>query len=242
MMVVRDLAKRYGRVEAVRDVSFTAANGLVTGLVGPNGAGKTTVLRSLSGLLHPDRGAVEIDGIAVAARPADARRRLGVLPEVTGLYDHLTVRENVRYAGELQDVDTDLTSHVDALLTAFSLDALGDRRAGTLSLGQRRRVAMARALVHAPANVILDEPTNGLDVLSARTVRRAARRLAGEGRAVLVSSHLMTEVAEVCDHVVMLSYGRVVAAGTPADLLSRTGRPTLEDAFVAVIGHEEGLQ
>jgi sodium transport system ATP-binding protein len=242
MIEIRGLTKRYGAVVAVDNVSFVAANGAVTGLLGPNGAGKTTVLRAMGGLLGPDAGGVAVDGIDVSARPLDVRARLGMLPELVGLYDNLTVREHLAYAGRLFAVAPErLRDRVAALLDQFALGPLADRRAGTLSLGQRRRVALARILVHDPPNVVLDEPTNGLDVPGAREVRRETRRLAGAGRAVVFSSHVMPEVAAVCDRVVVLSRGRIVADGTPAALLILAGQPTLEDAFVQLIGSAEGL-
>jgi sodium transport system ATP-binding protein len=242
MIEVNALRKTYANTVAVDSVSFAARNGQVTGLLGPNGAGKTTVLRAISGLLRPDAGEAKVDSTTVATHPDAARRSLGALPEIVGLYDHLTVREHLVYAGELQNVEhRRLAARVDELLARFGLQALADRRAATLSLGQKRRVALARTLVHAPANVVLDEPTNGLDVLSAREVRREVRRLADEGAAVLFSSHVMPEVSAVCDVIVILSKGRVVAAGTPADIIERTGCATLEDGFVRLIGSEEGL-
>jgi sodium transport system ATP-binding protein len=242
MIELRALRKSYGTTVAVESVSFTAANGLVTGLLGPNGAGKTTTLRAITGLIRPDAGAAIVDGSDVRRDPNLARSRVGVLPEVAGLYDQLTVREHLAYAGDLHGVlQPDLAHRVEALIDQFELRPLADRRAGTLSLGQRRRVALARALVHDPANVVLDEPTNGLDVLSAREVRREVRRLADAGHAVILSSHVMPEVSAVCDRIVILSRGLVVAAGTPAEILASTGRASLEDAFVSVIGSEEGL-
>jgi sodium transport system ATP-binding protein len=242
MIEIQELRKSYGRTVAVESVSFTAANGVVTGLLGPNGAGKTTTLRAITGLIRPDHGAAFVDGGDVQRDPGRARARVGVLPETAGLYDHLTVREHLAYAGELHRVrQPDLAHRVAALLEQFALMPLADRRAGTLSLGQRRRVALARALVHDPANVVLDEPTNGLDVLSAREVRREVRRLADAGHAVILSSHVMPEVSAVCDRIVILSRGAVVAEGTPAGILARGQRASLEDAFVALIGSEEGL-
>lgn len=242
MIEVRELAKSYGATVAVARVSFVARDGQVTGLLGPNGAGKSTTIRAMVGLITPDAGAVMVDGLEVRRNVARARVLLGVLPEVSGLYDRLTVREHVEYAGRLHSMaPPDLAWRVRAVLDQCGLSGLADRAAGTLSLGQRRRVALARVLVHEPGNVILDEPTNGLDVLSAREVRREIRRIADAGRAVVFSSHVMPEVAAVCDRVVIVARGRVVAEGTPQDLLATTGCSSLEDAFVALIGSEEGL-
>lgn len=242
MIEVAGLRKVYGQTVAVDSVSFVAADGVVTGLLGPNGAGKTTALRAITGIVRPDAGRAVVDGVDVGKEPTTARARLGVLPEIVGLYDHLTVREHLIYGGELHGLGgTHLTARVQTLLDELGLSTLSERRAGTLSLGQRRRVALARAVVHDPPNVIFDEPTNGLDVLSARQVRQEIRRLAQSGRAVIVSSHVMPEVSAVCDRIVILSRGRVVADDRPGAILASTKCPSLEEAFVALIGSEEGL-
>jgi sodium transport system ATP-binding protein len=240
MIGVHAIGKSFGKVAAVSGVSFEVPNGSITALLGPNGAGKTTTIRSITGLVRPDRGRVEVDGVHVAAQPIQARARLGVVPEHVGVYDHLSVREHLEYSASLHDAAV-APSRIDALLNQLRLAELSARLAGTLSLGERRRLALARALVHEPANLVLDEPTNGLDVMSAREVRREIKRLAAGGRAVLVSSHVMPEVAALCDRVVVMAAGAVIATGTPNDLLVRTGCTTLEDAFVRVIGSEEGL-
>ena len=242
MIAFENLRKTYGKTVAVDSVSFVAPDGVVTGLLGPNGAGKTTALRALTGLVKPDSGSALVDGANVQHDPLITRARLGVLPEVVGLYDHLTVREHLVYSGELHDMGRpDVVSRVEQLLEQLGLMPLADRRAGHLSLGQCRRVALARALVHNPPNVVLDEPTNGLDVLSAREVRREVRRLADAGRAVVLSSHVMPEVSAVCDRIVILSRGLVAASGTPAEILATSGAGVLEEAFVSLIGSEEGL-
>ena len=242
MIALQQLRKRFGAVVAVSDVSFVAPNGEVTGLLGPNGAGKTTTLRLLTGALKPERGTVSIDGIDAHRQPFDARARLGVVPETVGLYDRLTVREHLVYSAQLHRVQhADLRRRVDAALERADLTSLASRRAATLSLGQRRRVALARALVHEPANVLFDEPTNGLDVLGVRDMRAEIRRLAATGCAVILSTHVMPEISAVCDRIVVLARGEVVAIGTPRDLLERTGTATLEDAFVRTIGSAEGL-
>ncbi len=242
MMELVAIRKAYNGVVAVENVSFTAADGIVTGVLGPNGAGKTTALRVLTGLVQPSQGSAMVDGIDVGRRPRDARAALGVLPQSTGLYDRLTVREHLRYSAALQLVGRDaLADRVEHALDQFALRPIADRRAGTLSVGQRRRVSLAAALIHDPRNVVLDEPTSGLDVLAAREVRKDVRRLAGAGRAVILSSHVMPEVAAVCDQIVVLARGIVVATGTAEELQARTGRLTLEEAFVDLIGSEEGL-
>ena len=215
---------------------------MVTGLLGPNGAGKTTTIRAMTGLVTPESGRIEIDGIDVAARPIEARARLGVVPETIGVYDHLTVREHVEYSAELQGMaPAAIASSTTEVLAHLDLAALAGRRAAGLSMGERRRLALARAMVHRPANLLFDEPTNGLDVLGARTVRSDIRRLAELGCAVLVSSHVMPEVAALCDRVIVMVRGVIVAAGRPAEMLQQTGCATLEDAFVRIIGSEEGL-
>ena len=246
MLEVADLHKRFragGRdIVAVDDVSFRAEDGLITGLLGPNGAGKTTTLRMLYTLMRPDRGRVLVDGIDAAQDPAAVRRRLGVLPDARGLYRRLTARENIAYFGRLHG----LAEATVAARTARIVEALGmqdfiDRRTEGFSQGQRTKTAIARALVHDPRNVVLDEPTNGLDVMTTRALRRFLRELRAEGRCVLLSSHVMQEVAALCDRIVVIAHGRVVADGTPDELRARTGRDNLEDAFVTIIGSEEGL-
>jgi sodium transport system ATP-binding protein len=236
------IQKRYGKTVAVHDVSLLAPNGLVTGLLGPNGAGKTTALRVITGLIRPDTGRAMVDGLDVSAQPGAIRARLGVVPESAGTYDRLSVREHIAYSGALHGLGrAAIHRRVGELLDQLGLTALASRQAGALSLGERRRLTLARALVHEPANLLLDEPTNGLDVMSARAVRQEIRRLAAAGCAVLVSSHVMPEVAAMCDRVVVLANGVVAATGTPAELIGQTGCATLEEAFVHIIGSDEGL-
>jgi sodium transport system ATP-binding protein len=242
MIRVQEIRKRYGKTAAIGGVSFEIPDGMVTGLLGPNGAGKTTTIRAMTGLVTPESGRIDVDGIDVAARPIEARARLGVVPETIGVYDHLTVREHVEYSAELQGMaPAAIASSTTEVLAHLDLAALAGRRAAGLSMGERRRLALARAMVHRPANLLFDEPTNGLDVLGARTVRSDIRRLAELGRAVLVSSHVMPEVAALCDRVIVLVRGVIVAVGRPAELLQQTGCATLEDSFVRIIGSEEGL-
>jgi sodium transport system ATP-binding protein len=242
MIAVHDIMKRYGATTAVNGVSLEVPDGMVTGLLGPNGAGKTTTIRSMTGLVILDAGRVEIDGIEVARQPIPARARLGVVPETVGVYDHLTIREHVEYSAQLQGIGpASIASRTQDVLAQLDLTGIADRRAAGLSMGERRRLALARALVHQPANLVFDEPTNGLDVLGARTVRKDIRRLAESGRAVLVSSHVMPEVATLCDRVIVMARGAMAASGTPQELLQQTGCLTLEDAFVRIIGSEEGL-
>ncbi|MBZ4418067.1 ATP-binding cassette domain-containing protein [Myxococcus sp. RHSTA-1-4] len=242
MIEARNLHKRFGSVTAVEDVSFTAEDGVITGLLGPNGAGKTTTMRMLYTLVRPDRGTALVDGVDVVQRPEDARRALGVLPDARGLYPRLTAREHARYFGELHGLSgAALDRRVDELIELLDMKDIADRRTEGFSQGERVKVALARALVHGPRNVLLDEPTNGLDVMSTRAVRTLLRRLKAEGCCVVFSSHVMQEVAALCDRIVVVAHGRVVADGTPDALRERTGKDSLEEAFVATIGSDMGL-
>jgi sodium transport system ATP-binding protein len=235
------LHKRFGDVPAVRDVSFAAADGAITGLVGPNGAGKTTTLRMLYTVLRPDGGSASIDGVDVQREPLAARSRLGVLPHASGLYPNLTARENIRYFGALHgEGGAPLEARVDELLGLLELGAIADRRAKGFSQGERIKVAIARALVHSPRNLILDEPTSGLDVMAIRTLRDLLRRLRDGGTCILFSSHVMQEVTALCDAAVVIGHGRVLAHGTPPQICARAGAPNLEEAFVALMaGRQE---
>ena len=250
MIEVRSLGKTFvagraggGRVlTAVEDVSFTAADGRITALLGPNGAGKTTTLRMLYTLMTPDEGRLLVDGLDPVAQPDDVRRRLGVLPDARGLYKRLTARENIAYFGRLHGIPEDeIRARSERLNLALGMQEFIDRRTEGFSQGQRTKTAIARALVHDPRNVLLDEPTNGLDVMTTRALRRFLVQLKAEGRCVLFSSHIMQEVAALCDRIVVIAHGRVVAQGTSDQLRAQTGRDNLEDAFVQVIGSEEGL-
>ncbi|KAB2900564.1 MAG: ATP-binding cassette domain-containing protein [Dokdonella sp.] len=242
MIEVDDLHKAFGAVKAVAGVSFTARDGEITGLLGPNGAGKTTTLRMLYTLMRPDRGGVRVDGIDAAADPLAVRRRLGVLPDARGLYKRLTARENIDYFGRLQGLDTATRARrIDELARALDMGDILDRPTEGFSQGQRVKTAIARALIHDPRNVILDEPTNGLDVMATRAMRGFMRELKAQGRCVLFSSHIMQEVGALCDRIVVIAHGRVVADESPAQLRAQTGAASLEDAFVRIIGSEEGL-
>jgi len=242
MIEARDLHKAFGTVKAAEGVSFIARDGEITGLLGPNGAGKTTTLRMLYTLMRPDRGVVLIDGRNVADEADTVRRALGVLPDARGLYKRLTARENIEYFAQLHGLDAATTNaRCNTLIAALEMQDIADRRTEGFSQGQRVKTAIARALVHDPRNVILDEPTNGLDVMATRTMRGFLKQLRNEGRCVLFSSHIMQEVAALCDRIVVIAHGRVVAEGTPDELRANTGEPNLEDAFVKIIGSEEGL-
>src|SRR5215475_12031126 len=242
MIEVQDLHKAFGKVVAVDGATFSARDGEITGLLGPNGAGKTTTLRCLYTLMRPDRGQVLVDRIDAAADPVSVRRRLGVLPDARGLYKRLTARENIAYFGRLHGLDeATIRARSDAAIAALGMADFADRRTEGFSQGQRVKTAIARALVHDPGNVILDEPTNGLDVMATRAMREFLRRLKREGRCVLFSSHIMQEVAALCDRIVVIAKGRVVADASADALRAQTGEANLEDAFVKLIGSEEGL-
>ncbi|HET9471279.1 MAG TPA: ATP-binding cassette domain-containing protein, partial [Usitatibacter sp.] len=219
MIVAEGLAKRFGDVDAVRDVSFAAPDGRITGLLGPNGAGKTTTLRIISTLVAPTRGRVAVDGLDNAREPLAVRARIGMLSDARGLYGRLTARENIAYYGELRGLDAAaLEASIGRLADLLDMRSLLERRAEGFSQGERAKVAIARALVHDPPNVILDEPTNGLDVMTTRSLREVIRRLRAQGKCVLFSSHVMQEVSALCDSIIVISHGKVVASGTPDEL------------------------
>ena len=246
MIEVQDLHKSFTirgvPLHAVNGVSFVAADGEITGLLGPNGAGKTTTLRMLYTLMRPDRGRVLVDGRDAGSDPAGVRARLGVLPDARGLYKRLSARENIEYFARLYSIpEPVIAARIEQLSKALDLGEFLERRTEGFSGGQRTRTAIARALVHDPRNVLLDEPTNGLDVMTTRALRGFLRGLRAEGRCVLLSSHVMQEVAALCDRIVVIASGRVVAQGTPEELRARTGAANLEDAFVSAIGSDEGL-
>ena len=222
-----------GPVQAVRGISFDAHDGQITGLLGPNGAGKTTTLRMLYTLMAPDQGRIEVDGIDVQQDPTAVRRRLGVLPDARGVYKRLTARENIAYFGELNGLDRDtVRRRTDELARTLVMDDILDRRTEGFSQGQRTKTAIARALVHDPRNVILDEPTNGLDVMTTRALRGFLKQLRENGCCVVFSSHIMQEVAALCDRIVVVAAGQVQAIGTPDELRTLTGLDDLEDVFV----------
>ena len=246
MILAHDLHKHFktktGTVHAVQGVHFEAHDGQITGLLGPNGAGKTTTLRMLYTLMKPDSGQVLVDGVDAARDPAAVRRALGVLPDARGVYKRLTARENIAYFGQLHGMSAGtIAQRTRVLADALQMDDILDRQTEGFSQGQRTKTAIARALVHDPRNVILDEPTNGLDVMTTRAMRGFLQQLRAEGRCVIFSSHIMQEVAALCDRIVIIAKGQVVAAGTADELRSQTGEANLEDAFVRAIGSDEGL-
>lgn len=243
MIEVKNIHKSFGAVQALRGVSFRAENSQITGLLGPNGAGKTTTLRILYTVLQPNQGEATVDGLDIRRKALEVRQRIGVLPDSHGLYPRLTSRENIRYYGQLHGLNgAALDAKISSLAKLLEMDDILDRRTEGFSTGQRMKVAIARALIHNPQNVMLDEPTAGLDVISTRSMRTFISRLRDEGKCVVFSSHIMQEVSMLCDHIVVIAAGQVAASGTPDDLRRAAGTENLEDAFVAAIGSEEGLQ
>ncbi len=236
MIEVHAISKAFGDVEAVRDISFSAENGVVTGLLGPNGAGKSTTLRILYGLLAQDSGTALVDGIDIQSDRRLAQQKIGVLPDSHGLYVRLTAREHIHYFGRLHQLDENLLeTRTRDLLELLNMRNIADRRVEGFSTGERMKVCLARALIHDPPNVLLDEPTNGLDVMTTRTVREIISELKNRNITVLFSSHLMHEVSRLCDHIVIVSAGTVVASGTPDEIRNSTDEENLEDAFVQLV-------
>lgn len=242
MIQVRALRKYYGAVKAVDGVDFDCPNGQITGLLGPNGAGKTTTLRMIAGLIRPMSGTVIVDGHDVSTHPQAVRARLGVQSDMNGVYPRLTAREQLRYYGRFYNLKGDaLEERVSDVIQILNMEELADRRTEGFSRGQRQKVILGRALVHNPPNILLDEPTNGLDVMAVRDTRQTIRDLREAGRCVLFSTHYMDEAERLCDYIAIIIHGHIVAFGSPADLMARTEKDTLEDAFVSLAGGREGL-
>ena len=232
MIVVEQIQKRFGQTRAVEDVSFSLAPQQSVGILGPNGAGKTTSLRILCGLVKPDAGRVFIDGIDVTQNPLAAHQKLGVLPDNCGLYTRLTAAENIRYFAELYGMPRRTTQQrIQTLATQLDMHALLDRKTQGFSQGERMKVALARALVHEPPYLVLDEPTNGLDVLTTRAVRELLKQLLASGTGLLFSSHLMHEVSHLCESITIITHGKVAISGTPNEVIHATASPDLETAF-----------
>jgi sodium transport system ATP-binding protein len=243
MIRVENIKKSFGKVQAVKNVSFSAPDGQITGLLGPNGAGKTTTLRMIYTLLKPSEGSITVDGFDTRRQTQEVLKRIGALPDSHGLYTRLSARENIRYFGQLHGMDgSSLEARINELSAELDMQEFIDRRTDGFSNGQRVKVSIARAIVHNPQNVLLDEPTNGLDVMSTRAMRQMILRLRDSGKCVVFSSHIMQEVSALCDQVVVVAAGVVAASGTADDLRRTTGKENLEDAFVAAIGTAEGLQ
>jgi len=249
MITVEHLARRFTQgwrrppVVAVRNVSWRAPNACITGLLGPNGAGKTTTLRMVAGLIEPDNGSIHIDDIDAVRQPLAARACLGVLSDGRGLYPRLSARENIVYYGRLHGLsEAQAQARTTELAGLLELNEVLERRTEGFSQGERMKTALARALIHDPPNIILDEPTNGLDVVATRALRRVLRRLRDEqGKCIVVSTHIMQEVERLCDQVVVMAQGRTVAHGSVTGLMARTGQPDFEAAFVALAFSPSGV-
>lgn len=242
MIEVRNLSKTFGEVKAVRDISFVMRDGEITGLLGPNGAGKTTTLRMLYSLLPPDAGTIRIDGLDPRENALEIKRTLGVVPDSRGLYKRLTARENIAYYGELHGLSkAQIAERIDTLAATLNMEDFIDRPTDGFSQGQQVKVAIARAMVHGPQTIMLDEPSNGLDVMTTRALRRFIQDLKAAGHTVVLSTHIMQEVAALCDRIIIIADGRIAADGTQEELLAQSGESHIEDAFVKLIGSDEGL-
>ncbi|MDU0114163.1 ATP-binding cassette domain-containing protein [Psychrosphaera aquimarina] len=242
MLQVNNLVKHFGDVKALDDLSFSAEDGQITGILGPNGAGKTTALRVLYGLLKAEQGTGLINGVDSQISPQLARKEIGIFPDKFGLYERLTAREQIAYFAGLHGLKGDEKEQaLNDVITKLDISDIADRRCEGFSQGQRMKVIIAQALVHQPQNLILDEPTRGLDVMSTRILRDILLELKQQGKCILFSSHVMQEVAALCDKVIVVANGKVAAVGTPQELCERTGKTELEEAFVALIGSDEGI-
>ena len=242
MIEVHDVQKKFGAVQALGGVSFLAREGQITALLGPNGAGKTTLLRLLMGLLKRDTGTISVDGIDPERDPMAVRTNIGFLTDQFGLYERMTTREYLVYFGELNGM-TPAAAHarVDEVSHLLVMDDILERASKGFSLGQRIKVALARTLLHRPRNLLLDEPSRGLDVMSTRALRSALAALRADGCCVIMATHVMQEVTHLCDDVIVIAKGHTVAQGSPQQLCQRTGIANLEDAFVSLVGTEEGI-
>ena len=233
MITLENVSQKFGSISALDNINLTLRDGEITGLLGLNGAGKSTLMRLIYGLLQPTQGRISIDGMDVAQHPQLVRKSLGVLPDDTGLYKRLSARENINYFGELQGLTaSQLDESREQLITLLGMESIADRRADGFSLGERMKTALARAIVHQPQHILLDEPTNGLDVITTRAVRRMLLTLRDQGRCILFSSHLMHEVSGLCDRIIVITSGRIVADGSVAEVISATKTASLEDAFI----------
>ncbi|ALK95730.1 ABC transporter [Massilia sp. WF1] len=242
MIEVHEVRKQFGAVQALGGVSFTARDGHITALLGPNGAGKTTLLRTLVGLLRRDHGRIAVDGVDPEKDPLTVRRNIGFLTDQFGLYERLSTREYLSYFGELNGMDgPTLRRRIEEVSALLQMDDILERRAKGFSQGQRIKVALARTLLHRPRHLLLDEPSRGLDVMSTRALRQALAALRADGCCVIMATHVMQEVTQLCDDVIVIAKGHTVAQGAPDELCRRTGIANLEDAFVSLVGTEEGI-
>ena len=242
MIEVHDVRKKFGAVQALGGVSFTARDGQITALLGPNGAGKTTLLRTLVGLLRRDHGSISIDGIDPEKDPMAVRRNIGFLTDQFGLYERLTTSEYLTYFGELNGMSrAAIAKRIDEVAGLLGMDDILARRSKGFSQGQRIKVALARTLLHRPRHLLLDEPSRGLDVMSTRALRTALNALRADGCCVIMATHVMQEVIHLCEDVIVIAKGHTVAQGSPQQLCERTGIASLEDAFVSLVGTDEGI-
>jgi len=242
MIEVHDVRKQFGAVQALGGVSFTARDGQITALLGPNGAGKTTLLRTLVGLLKRDHGTISIGGVDPEKDPMSVRRNIGFLTDQFGLYERLTTREYLNYFGELNGMDgAGLRQRIGEVSDLLGMDDILERQTKGFSQGQRIKVALARTLLHRPRHLLLDEPSRGLDVMSTRALRTALNALREDGCCVIMATHVMQEVIHLCEDVIVIAKGHTVAQGSPQELCQRTGIADLEDAFVSLVGTEEGI-
>ncbi|MBQ5949440.1 ATP-binding cassette domain-containing protein [Massilia sp. ST3] len=242
MIEVHDVRKSFGAVQALGGVSFTARDGQITALLGPNGAGKTTLLRTLVGLLRRDHGSISVGGVDPEKDPMAVRRDIGFLTDQFGLYERLSTREYLTYFGELNGMGgASLGQRIDEVSDLLGMDDILARRTKGFSQGQRIKVALARTLLHRPRHLLLDEPSRGLDVMSTRALRTALAALRADGCCVIMATHVMQEVIHLCEDVIVIAKGHTVAQGSPDELCRRTGIANLEDAFVSLVGTEEGI-
>jgi sodium transport system ATP-binding protein len=235
MLQVRLLRKSFGHVQALKGVSFDAPDRAITGLLGANGAGKTTTLRIIAGVLTPDAGTIRLGGSCMREDPIGTRRRLGALLDHQGVYPRLTGREHLAYFGRLRGLPSAvLDEHVEHVLATFGLRAVADRPVGGYSQGERMKVSLGCAMIHQPSHLLLDEPTNGLDVPAVRTLRLLLKELRERGTCIVFSTHVLAEVEELSDRVVILAAGTPAAEGSLDEVRKRTDGETLEDAFVTL--------
>lgn len=242
MIIVEDVRKQFGAVQALAGVNFSAQNGQITALLGPNGAGKTTLLRLLVGLLRRDHGKIGIDGLDPVQDPMQVRANIGFLTDQFGLYERLTTREYLSYFGELNGMTrAAIARRIEEVSALLGMEDILGRQANGFSQGQRIKVALARTLLHRPRHLLLDEPTRGLDVMSTRALRRALTTLRADGCCIILATHVMQEVTHLCDDVIVIANGKTVAQGSPLQLCAQTGIASLEDAFVHLVGTDEGI-
>lgn len=241
MIDVQGVSKRFGATEAVKTLSFAAPDGAITGLLGINGAGKTTTLRIIGGVLKPDAGSVTIGGVDPLRDPAAGQARLGALLDDVGVYSRLTARENLVYFARLRGLKGDvLRERMERVLAELGLADAADRAAGVLSQGQRMKIALGRVLIHEPAHLLLDEPTNGLDVPTVRALRQLLAQRRAAGACIVFSSHVLAEVENLCDRIVVIAEGTVVGQGTSRDLCRIASAASLEEAFLALTADGAG--